>query len=256
MSRTPRIRPGGAALLVGAVIATLALTGCGAGQVSQTANQAENSGGAFATQGFIEVLDARIESGDEIEGAVAYPRGGDAPIRMRIVNTGGQADRLVSASSPAASTVEITGETVIPSGIPLVVEGTPAPAPVEALPTGAAQPTGAAPTGTPGEAPTTPTPTEPAAPTAPTAAPEGAPTTAPEGGATGAGEAPAAGLSPTPSAGPEGVRVAQVVLTGLREDVQLGLSYELVLVFERAGEVRIAVPVANPGGPRPAGEAD
>ena len=36
------------------------------------------------------------------------------------------------------------------------------------------------------------------------------------------------------------------MLTGLREDIQAGLSYEIVLTFERAGQVRVMLPVANP----------
>jgi hypothetical protein len=60
------------------------------------------------------------------------------------------------------------------------------------------------------------------------------------------GEAPASGLAPTPESAKPGTREAQVVLTGLREDVRAGLTYPLVLVFERAGEIRLQIPVANP----------
>jgi hypothetical protein len=63
---------------------------------------------------------------------------------------------------------------------------------------------------------------------------------APTGGADPAG--PGQGTIEDVNAVDEGTRI---VLTGLREEVQAGLSYPLVLRFERAGEVRIDVPVAN-----------
>lgn len=44
--------------------------------------------------------------------------------------------------------------------------------------------------------------------------------------------------------------MAQMVLTGLRDDIRTGLTYELVLVFERAGEIRLDVPVGHPQTPR------
>jgi hypothetical protein len=45
---------------------------------------------------------------------------------------------------------------------------------------------------------------------------------------------------------------AQIVLTGLRERIRPGLAYVVVLTFERAGEIRLELPVANPDEPRPA----
>jgi hypothetical protein len=40
------------------------------------------------------------------------------------------------------------------------------------------------------------------------------------------------------------------VLTGLREDIKAGLSYEIDLTFQRAGQVRVMLPVAFPEQPR------
>ena len=45
-------------------------------------------------------------------------------------------------------------------------------------------------------------------------------------------------------------------LTGLREDIQAGLSYEVVLTFERAGQVRVVLPVGYPASPREAAEQE
>ena len=64
--------------------------------------------------------------------------------------------------------------------------------------------------------------------------------------------------APTPTAPPaatEGTGAGNIVLTGLREDVQAGLTYPLILTFERAGEVRFDIPVANPDTLRDDGHA-
>ena len=61
--------------------------------------------------------------------------------------------------------------------------------------------------------------------------------------------------SPVPTAPLDGQaeapeRGAQVVLTGLKENIQAGVSYPLVLNFERAGQVTVQVPVGYPSEPR------
>jgi copper(I)-binding protein len=43
-----------------------------------------------------------------------------------------------------------------------------------------------------------------------------------------------------------GTTTAQVVLTGLKEDLKVGPTYPVVFTFQRAGDVTIQVPVANP----------
>jgi copper(I)-binding protein len=210
-----------AKLVIGALIAAVAVAGCGAGQITQTSRQVAAVEGANATSGQISVRNAMIEFDEPAHGAAIYPVDGNAPLEMVIVNTGAEIDRLVAASSPVAASVQISGVLRVPGGQALTIEGAPAapavaPAPAEGAPTGTPA--------TPGAAPTTASPT-----TAP-------PTSAP----------PAA--EPTPVAQPaEGEPGAgHIVLTGLREDVQAGLTYPLILTFERAGEVRFDVPVASP----------
>jgi copper(I)-binding protein len=200
-----------AQLVIGALIAAVAVAGCGAGQITQTSRQVTAVGGAHATSSQISIRNATIEFDEPAHGAVIYPVGGSAPLQMVIINSGAEVDRLVAASSPVADSVQISGVLRIPGGQALRVEGAQA-APV------APAPAEGAPTATP--APPTPAPL--------TAAP------------------PAA--EPTPAAEPaEGEPgVGHIVLTGLREDVQPGLTYPLILTFERAGEVRFDVPVANP----------
>jgi periplasmic copper chaperone A len=196
VSRSRPTRPRGVAVLVGAMIGAAALAGCGAGQVTQTSSQVAAVSGAGARAGHIHVGDARIEFAGGVEGASIYPRGAGAPLQMRIVNEGAEADRLLSASSPVASSVQVSGVTEVPGGQVLVVEG------------------------------------EPVAPAAATSR--------------GARATP----SPAPAPAAAGAREAQIVLTGLREDIRAGLNYEVVLVFERAGEIRLDVPVGSTEEPR------
>jgi hypothetical protein len=149
--------------------------------------------------------------------------GGSAPLQMWIVNEGSEIDRLLSASSPAAASVQISGETEVPGGQVLVVEGAPQAA------TGPA-----ASTPQPG-ATSTPAPGATATPPGATAPPTATPRPASTPGAIGA---------------PGEERVAQMVLVGLREDIRPGLTYPIVLVFERAGEIRFDIPVGRAEEPR------
>lgn len=204
-----------------AMIGVLALAGCGSGQIAQTSEQVAAVGGVNGGSGSVLVRDAQIEFGEKIEGANVYARGADAPLKMSIVNTGPDGDRLTSATSSAAESVTVTGDAEVPGGQVLAVEGEPAAAPTTAAP-------GATEADTPGAAEV-------------------------GGAAPGEGEAPATTSAATPSATPGETRVAgeaNIVLTGLREDVRAGLTYPLVLTFERAGEIRLDVPVGNPAEPR------
>jgi copper(I)-binding protein len=223
-----------AQLVIGALIAAVAVAGCGAGQITQTSSQVAAVEGASATSGQIAVRNAMIEFDEAAHGAAIYPIGGSAPLQMVIVNTGTELDRLVAASSPVAESVQISGVLRIPGGQALTVEGAPTPLVAPAAAT-------ATPSATTGAAPSTSTPTTAPSPTAPsTAAPS---TSAPPTGA------PAAAAEPAPVAPPAAQGepgAGNIVLTGLREDIQAGLTYPLILTFERAGEVRFDVPVANP----------
>jgi copper(I)-binding protein len=207
VSRTVRTRPTRAAAIAGAIIGAVVLAGCSAGQVTQTSDQVAAVGGANATVGAIAVRNAQFEFDTAAKGDAVYPRGGNAPLEMTIVNTGAEPDRLVAASSPAASSVQLSGTLEIPGGQVLVVKGAQAEA---VAPTSTAVPTPGA-TPVPGAAPTT----QPAA-------------------------------TPTPTAEPGAPRQARIVLTGLREDIIPGLTYPVTLSFERAGDVRLDVPVGNP----------
>jgi copper(I)-binding protein len=245
--RTASIRPTGATLVIGAMVGAVAVAGCGAGQITQTSEQVAAVSGAHANAGPIAVRDIVIQFAEKAGGepsANVYPEGGDAPLQMTIVNTAATADRLVSASSPAAGSVQISGATDIAGDQAVVVAGVPEEAPA---PTVAATPTTLPPGVVAPGAPATPSGAPTAAPT-PTVAPTGPPNPAADnpvtnptpgvGGFDPAG--PGQGTEEDPAAIDKGT---QIVLVGLTEDIRSGLTYPLTLTFERAGSVTVNVPV-------------
>lgn len=205
MTRTPRIRS--TAAVAGAVIGAVVLAGCSAGQVTQTSRQVTAVDGASANAGTIAVRNAYFLLPEHTETGVAYPRGGSAPLQLVVINTGGGTDELMSVTSPIAGNGEVTGKRDVPGGRTLVVEGEPVAEVAPTVPT----PAGA-------------TPSAPAGRPTPTPAP-----------------APTTGAEPLPAAA---AGTAQILLTGLRDDIRSGLTYEVVLNFRDAGPVRLAVPVS------------
>ena len=236
-------------LVAVAVASTVVLAGCAAGQVAQTAYQANSATGATVTTNGIAIRDAQIAFPDAAEGtqtAAVYRAGGTAPVEMHVINQGTQPDRLVSASSPVAGSVTVGGQTDLPAGTVMVV-GSESGTGGQSAP-GSTEPSAASPVGSP-EASSSPAPTNSALEP---------PDTSPTGSASASGEAPVAGLQPPPAIGEvdPSTRFAQVELTGLREDIQAGLSYEIVLTFERAGQVRVMLPVGYPSSPREPAEQE
>ncbi|SDF60684.1 Copper(I)-binding protein [Blastococcus aurantiacus] len=94
-----------AAIVGVALFSPVALSACSAGQVTQTATQERDKVGAMAQVGDITLRQVEL----------AYPRGGsydagdDAELTMAIVNTGEEADTLVSVEGEGFSSAEITG---------------------------------------------------------------------------------------------------------------------------------------------------
>lgn len=107
------------ATLLGAVC-VLTLSGCGAGQQAQTANQVTASGGSAASVGSLMVRDAQFAWSDPVPGGAVYPAGSDAALQVSIVNEKSpgldDGDRLVAVTSPVATGGRIVGEARIPDG--------------------------------------------------------------------------------------------------------------------------------------------
>ena len=112
MSRTARLPrrvlvPTALSLLAAA---SLVLSGCAAGQYSQTADQVAAIDGANGTIGDIAVLNARLAPTEREE----YPAGSDARLLLWISNDSLTADTLSGVSTSAADSVEITGDPAVP----------------------------------------------------------------------------------------------------------------------------------------------
>ncbi|RZT88819.1 hypothetical protein EV383_5768 [Pseudonocardia sediminis] len=125
MSRTRRFRPSrtltGAAGAV-ALTGVLALTGCGAGQLAQTANQISAVNGISSQVGQVVIRDARVAYPPRGAEGNVYPAGSAAPLEVTLLNTASVSDRLVGISSPVAPAVRVAGDPTLPQNIPLVAQ--------------------------------------------------------------------------------------------------------------------------------------
>ena len=160
---------------------------------------------------------------------------------------------VTAVASPVAGTAAILADGTNSGGYNLLIDGQPA-APASASAAAPAAPAGPTPrAGATPKAGATPT-VSAAAPTA-AAPPSGAGAPASEAAAPTGGATSPSGVLPTSEAaaanntGPSanGTTTAQVVLSGLKQDLQAGLTYPVVLSFQRAGDVTVQVPVGNPG---------
>jgi copper(I)-binding protein len=101
-SRTRRVF---SSALVAGACAALALAGCSAGQVTQTARQVAAVAGANITVGTIALRDLMIE----YNGPEGYRAGEDAPLVVRIFNDGVAPLTLTGVTSEVAESVTVVG---------------------------------------------------------------------------------------------------------------------------------------------------
>lgn len=109
-----RLRP--LAILRPVLLAGLALAmvaGCGVGQNTQMSRQEAAVNGGNGDAGTIAVRNAALAYPDGDEHF--YPTGSDAELVATIANTGRDDDELISASTPAATSVEIEGQRGLPA---------------------------------------------------------------------------------------------------------------------------------------------
>jgi copper(I)-binding protein len=90
---------------------TLTVTGCGAGQYSQTADQVAAINGANGTIGDLTVLNAQLTPTDGED----YPAGSSARVLLWISNDSINPDTLSGVSTTAAKSVQITGSAQLPA---------------------------------------------------------------------------------------------------------------------------------------------
>lgn len=93
-----------------AMAAAVALTGCAAGQISQTADQVAAIDGANGSVGNLTILNAQLaEPRDQTIG-----EGSNSQLLLWISNAGLEADTLTGITTPYAAEVRITGDAQIP----------------------------------------------------------------------------------------------------------------------------------------------
>jgi copper(I)-binding protein len=223
VSRPLRVVP------VAILAATLGLTGCSAGQVTQTDSIPPAVNGNLGQVGTILLRDALIAYPAEGK----YSKDGSAPLVLSIVNIGPDDDELTDVSSPAATDFEMIGNPKVPSGMALIVV--------------APEKDDEAGHGTSSEAPTT--------------------TTTPGGETTGAGATttttPGDDTSETTTttttessesqAGKETTEVVgriSILLSKLRSGLPVGKTVPVTFTFARAGQITLDLPIANPEEPR------
>ncbi|TKV58556.1 copper chaperone PCu(A)C [Nakamurella flava] len=93
-----------------AMAAAVALTGCAAGQISQTADQVAAIDGANGAVGNLTILNAQLAQPQ----GEAIQAGGNGQLLMWVSNQGLESDTLTSVTTPYASDVRITGAGEIP----------------------------------------------------------------------------------------------------------------------------------------------
>ncbi|SHN00467.1 copper chaperone PCu(A)C [Cryptosporangium aurantiacum] len=235
-----------ATLITLGLVGAFALTGCSAGQVAETALKVPSIPGVDAHAGDIAIRNALVAFPSQ---GYDWAAGSDVPLSLRLINNGETADRLVSASSDLASSVELqvvpegaqateaphspsapVSETVSPSA-----GGTPSP--------GEETPSGAVVTGTPsptlsGGVPS-PAPSRGTAPAVESPIPTASP------GPTLPLELPAQRLVALEAGGP------QLVLTSIKEELDAAAVVTVTLNFERAGTIVLQLPFAPPASPLP-----
>ncbi|SDD05806.1 copper chaperone PCu(A)C [Glycomyces harbinensis] len=200
--------------------AGLALTGCGAGQNAQTSEMKPAIAGVDVNAGSLALRDLQVDFGE----SGSYPEGGAAPLRVWIANEGDQTVVLEAVTSPDAEAVTLATEVVVAD---------PSESPSDDAPAGGDE--SASPDETASE-----TPTGDASPTA--EATEGD-----EGSAELLGERVfAIEIKPKSYVRLAPVGGSFLMLEGLKQDVGLGSTVEVVFTFSDGATATAHLPVGQP----------
>jgi copper(I)-binding protein len=245
-----------AALSAAALGGALLLSGCGSGQISQTAGMQPAVPGANST--VAPTADNSIQLRNvtlAYPGVDGYRQGANAPLLLHIFNTGQQPVTLVRVQTDAASAVTLSGGPV-PSGHASPSPGGTA-APRETV----------SPFASPSETPSVSPSESPSG--SPTSSPSGSPTSSPSGSPTETPSAsPSESLPASPGGRPVNVTVpvagfvalssgagATLQLEGLTRAIRAGESATITFVFSNGAQYTLDVPVGLPSVPAPRGSA-
>jgi copper(I)-binding protein len=213
------------AIAVGLV--ALGVAGCGSGQVTQTDSMEPAVNGNKGDVGALALRNVAIAYPD----SGAYDKGADAPLLLTIVNTGGTDDELTAVSTPAAGTVEITGDKTLPARTALQAVAPDESAASSVEPTESSAPSsessGASETSAPGSS------------------------ESPESSGTESSQPESSQPESTESAeAPDVVGMVYIQLRDLTADLPMGKNVPITFVFANAGQITISVPIDNPGDAR------
>ncbi len=228
MTARRTIRVVTSALVAGACVA---LTGCSAGQLTQTATQVSAVPGVNVTVGSIALRDLKIL----YNGSDGYQAGDNAPMEIRIFNDGTKPVTLTGVTADGAQAVTLVGSPGATASPAPTTPVSPSPA-------------------------TSPSPdTSPSPATSPS--PEASPATPPSPGASPSPEA-----SPAPSAAPPtssqlSIQIppqsyvllvpeqgSYLQLTGLTQAVGPGDEVRVTFTFDNGASVPIEIPLVAPPG--------
>lgn len=118
MSRTARLQRRLLSSVVGVALAAAVLTGCAAGQISQTADQIAGVDGAQGGVGEIGIHNALLDTPK----GKNYPKGSEAPLTVWISNDSLNPDTLTGITT-SAGTVKISGTATVPPRALLQIGG-------------------------------------------------------------------------------------------------------------------------------------
>jgi copper(I)-binding protein len=202
--------------------AALALAGCGAGQITQTATQQPAVNGTHAQVKTIALRDVAVQYPTSGAG---YAAGATPALTLTIVNQGTQDDSLVSVTTEDGTQATVGGSKDIVAGHSLVIGPDDA---VES--TNEAQPTSSGAPASSSEAP----------------ASTGTSSTGTSSTGTETSSSGAPSASVTPTAAPATVGKGTVTLPALKQPLWPGQVVKVTFVFKNAGPVTVELPVAAP----------
>jgi copper(I)-binding protein len=220
-----------AGLLAGA---GLALAGCGAGQVSQTAVQSPTIDGVSAQVGTMSIRNLALEYPDD----GTYAKGDDARLRMVVANDGTTSDTLIAVRSTVSAEVRLAAASSSAGATPTLTATPPSNTPTatgtaSGTPTGSNEPPDSTVTGTATTGPSQ-GPSASASPSETGSAPAEAPAAQIQ--------IPANGVVSFVGDGPT------VLLTGLTTRLYPAQTLQVTLVFQQAGSVTQTIAVSAPQG--------
>jgi copper(I)-binding protein len=223
--------------------AAVLLSGCGAGQITQTATKESSIQGVNADAGLIKIRNAAIAFPDN---AQEWSAGGSAPLTVTLVNVGLSDDKLVSVTAPnSAGFVSLSGTA------PNAGESV-GPTPKPATPSASSSPSVSS---SPSSSPSV-----------------GASAGGPSAGASASGGPSAsasagASATPLPGGAPQQVQLNRtipaasaltltgspeaLVLQNLRTAIKPDDTVTVTFVFQNAGSVTVTLPVSTPLTPLP-----